>query len=195
VHVIGSDVEAKFQLNCPSGPVEIDENFGFSRRQVKQILVELTAVLGLLSRNGEEFMDFDEQFERANQRARELQSEVPKAVSARFDRRIGRIVVSLSSGLEVNFPHENAEGLQHATPAELAQIEITPSGYGLHFPKLDADLYLPALLRGFYGSRKWMAASLGQRGGLSRSRAKVAASRGNGKLGGRPRLRPARKAK
>jgi hypothetical protein len=46
--VIGSDVEAKFQLNCPSGPVEIDENFGFSRRQVKQILVELTAVLGLL---------------------------------------------------------------------------------------------------------------------------------------------------
>jgi len=48
VHVIGSDVEAKFQLNCPSGPVEIDENFGFSRRQVKQILVELTAVLGLL---------------------------------------------------------------------------------------------------------------------------------------------------
>jgi len=39
----------------------------------------------------------------------------------------------------------------------LEEIEITPSGYGIHFPKLDADLYLPALLQGFTGSRKWMA--------------------------------------
>jgi hypothetical protein len=54
-------------------------------------------------------------------------------------------------------------------------------------PKLDADIYLPALLQGFFGSRKWMAARLGAVGGKSRSAAKAAASQRNGKSGGRPR--------
>jgi Protein of unknown function (DUF2442) len=79
--------------------------------------------------------------------------------------------------------------LEKASSAELEQIEITPSGYGIHFPKLDADLYLPALLQGFYGTKKRMAAALGRFGGSSRSHAKVAASRKNGRLGGRPRQR------
>jgi hypothetical protein len=61
------------------------------------------------------------------------------------------------------------------------------AGFGLHFPKLDADLYVPAILEGFLGSRKWMAARLGTAGGSSRSKPKAAAARANGSLGGRPR--------
>jgi hypothetical protein len=52
---------------------------------------------------------------------------------------------------------------------------------------VDADLYVPAILEGFLGSKKWMASRLGRIGGQSRSRAKKAASRTNGRLGGRPR--------
>jgi hypothetical protein len=37
VHVIGSDGEAVFQLNCPLGPAELRENFRFSRRKMRQI--------------------------------------------------------------------------------------------------------------------------------------------------------------
>jgi Protein of unknown function (DUF2442) len=133
-------------------------------------------------------MGFEEQFAAAKRRARELQVTVPAAVAARFDRRSGRVVIELASGLEVGFLPNHAQGLERATPAELSHIEITPSGYGIHFPRLDADLYLPALLQGFYGSEKWMAAHLGRLGGSSRSRAKRAAARKNGKLGGRPRL-------
>ncbi len=140
-------------------------------------------------------MNFEEEFELANRRARELQASMPRAVSARYDRRSGRIVISLNSGLEVGFLPENAAGLDKASPAELEKIEISPSGYGMHFPKLDADLYLPALLEGVYGSKRWMAARLGRLGGLSRSRGKIAASRKNGKLGGRPRIRPVVKVK
>lgn len=140
-------------------------------------------------------MSFDEQFKRANQRAGELQASVPRALSARYDRRSGRIVIRLSSGLEVGFLPESAEGLGKASAAQLGKIEISPSGYGIHFPKLDADLYLPALLEGVYGSRRWMAARLGRLGGLSRSRGKSAAARKNGKLGGRPRMRSAGKDK
>ena len=80
-----------------------------------------------------------------------------------------------------------AEGLADAKPADLAIIEITPAGLGLHWPKLDADLYLPALLEGVCGSPRWMAGLLGKSGGLARTEAKVAAARENGRRGGRPR--------
>lgn len=72
-------------------------------------------------------------------------------MSARYDRRLGRVVISLSSKVDVMFAPQAAEGFGKATPAELEKIEIPPSGFGIHFPKLDADLYLPALLEGFWG--------------------------------------------
>lgn len=132
-------------------------------------------------------MGFEERFQGAKRRAKQMRARVPTAVSAHYDRTRGRIVIGLSSGLEVGFRPEDAEGLDRASAEDLEKIEISPSGYGIHFPKLDADLYLPALLEGVYGSRQWMAARLGRQGGLSRSRGKIAASRRNGKLGGRPR--------
>lgn len=110
-----------------------------------------------------------------------------QAVSAHYDRCDGRVVVELDGGWMVGFPARLAQGLDHASADELADIEITPSGLGLHFPKLDADLYLPALLAGVLGSQRWMAGLMGKAGGQSRSPAKAAASRNNGKLGGRPR--------
>ena len=128
-----------------------------------------------------------EEIEAANRKGRELQSSTPRAVSARYDRRAERVIIGLSTGLEVAFSPRDAEGLEHATPAELSPIEISPSGFGIYFPRLDADLYLPALLEGFLGSRKWMAARLGAQGGKSTSAAKAMAARRNGRRGGRPR--------
>ncbi|MGA7522669.1 MAG: DUF2442 domain-containing protein [Acidobacteriaceae bacterium] len=111
----------------------------------------------------------------------------PRAVRAHYDRRLGRVVIELTTKLAVMFAPEDAEGLEKATPAELEPIEISPSGFGIHFPKLDADLYLPGLLEGFLGSRKWMAARLGSAGGRSQSPAKRKAAKKNGRLGGRPK--------
>jgi hypothetical protein len=37
VHVIGRGCEAVFNLNCPAGPSELRENYGFSRREIPQI--------------------------------------------------------------------------------------------------------------------------------------------------------------
>ncbi len=103
------------------------------------------------------------------------------------DRRSFRIVVNLNTGIQLAFPAELAEGLAGASPQNLAEIEISPSGLGLHWPRLDADVYIPALLQGVMGSKNWMARQLGAKGGRARSQAKTAASRANGKKGGRPR--------
>ena len=127
------------------------------------------------------------QFDSATRKGRKMRSSLPHAVAARYDRRIGRIVIQLNTNLEIAFSPHDAQGLGHATAAELSAMEISPSGFGIHFPKLDADLYLPALLEGFLGSRKWMASRLGARGGKATSAAKAAAAKRNGRRGGRPR--------
>lgn len=134
-------------------------------------------------------MERNDRFKVANRKAQELHASVPRAVGARYDRRIGRVVITLSTNLDVAFAPRDAEGLENATPAQLDAIEISPSGFGIHFPKLDADIYLPSLLEGFLGSRKWIASRLGAEGGRSKSPAKAAAAKQNGRSGGRPRKR------
>jgi hypothetical protein len=132
-------------------------------------------------------MALRDDFKRANRRAKNLEARIPRAVSAHYDRKTGRIVVHLSSGLIVSFSPTDAEGLEDAQPSQLKEIQISPSGFGIYVPALDVDLYVPGLLEGFLGSKAWMASRLGQMGGQSRSKGKQAASRANGKLGGRPR--------
>lgn len=127
------------------------------------------------------------EFERANERGRRRLRDFSRAVQARYSAARDRVVVVLDSGLELSFAPADAQELRRAHPTQLRQVEITPSGLGIHFPLADADIYLPGLLEGFLGSRRWMASRMGQKGGRSRSEAKLAASRANGKLGGRPR--------
>jgi hypothetical protein len=111
----------------------------------------------------------------------------PRAIRARYDRRASRIVIGLDNGLELAFPPRLAQGLETASPTELSNIEISPLGDGLHWPAIDADLYVPALMQGVFGSRTWMARSLGAVGGRARTEAKAGAARENGRKGGRPK--------
>ena len=105
-------------------------------------------------------MDYPkEELKAANKRAAAHLSKTPTAVAAHYDRRPGRLVVDLNTGLQIAFKPQDAQGLEEAKPEQLAKIEISPSGLGLHFPDLDADLYLPGLLEGLLGSKRWMAPS------------------------------------
>jgi hypothetical protein len=127
----------------------------------------------------------DKAFAAAQQRGENLR-QAGYAVSARYDRRSARIVVTLNTDVQISFPARLAEGLTGASPEDLAVIEVSPSGLGLHWPRLDADLYVPGLMSGQLGSSRWMAAALGAAGGRARTPAKAASSRENGRKGGRP---------
>ncbi len=129
----------------------------------------------------------DEDIARAERAMQDTMDTGPRATAARYDRRRNRIVVSLNNGLELAFPPNLAEGLDMAPLSDLAEIEISPTGLGLHWPALDADLYLPALMSGIFGSPRWMAGLMGRKGGRARTDAKTAAARANGLRGGRPR--------
>lgn len=122
----------------------------------------------------------------ANARGRRAMARGPRAISARYDAGAGRrIVVELDNGCAFAFPVDQAQGLVGAREADLNVIEISPSGLGLHWPALDADLSVPALVRGVLGTKQWMA-QIGQAGGQATTDKKAAASRANGKRGGRP---------
>ena len=111
------------------------------------------------------------------------------ATAARYDAGSRRLIVSIHNGVELAIPVRLIQELAGADPADLAEIEITPAGLGLHWPRIDADVYVPGLLAGVFGSRKWMAAQLGAQGGRTSTPAKAAAARANGAKGGRPRKR------
>jgi len=130
--------------------------------------------------------------ERRGQRS--LRTE-PRARIARYDRRTGRVHVELTNGCTFAFPARNAQGLEHASDTELAQVEILGLGLGLHWERLDVDLSVPGLLAGLFGTKAYMDRQRAARAGAAKSPAKAAAARRNGAKGGRPRkVAGARKA-
>ena len=131
------------------------------------------------------------EYETSIERARVRAETEPHATAVRYDQQLGRVIVELHTGLIVGFRPADVQGLETASVNDLAVIEISPSGFGLHFPAIDADVWLPGLLAGHFGSKNWMAARLGKVGGKARSSAKTIACRANGAKGGRPRKKQA----
>lgn len=123
------------------------------------------------------------QIDAAMERGRTTREIEPRAASARYDKQLGRVIVDLTNGCTFAFPPRLAQGLESATDDQLAEIEILGAGYGLHWEALNADLSIPGLLAGIFGTRVYMA----RRAGQTTSPAKAAAARTNGAKGGRPR--------
>lgn len=123
-------------------------------------------------------------FAKATELGARLRARGPLAKAAKFT--AGRVHVELDNGCAFVFPVSHAEGLAGASVADLRLIEVTAAGLGLHWPSLDADLYVPDLVKGILGTKAWMA-RIGAAGGKVASKAKTRAARVNGKLGGRPR--------
>lgn len=114
----------------------------------------------------------------------------PEAVAAVYRPKDDVVAVKLRSGVELVIPRRLLQGLESAAPEQVGQVEIWGPGSSLHWEALDVDHYVPSLIEGIFGNRRWMS-ELGKRGGAVRSAAKAKAARRNGRKGGRPRKRSA----
>ncbi len=129
--------------------------------------------------------ELERMFEEADRRGKEsLKTEI-QAREARYDRKTGRLVIELKNGATFIVPCDLIQGLRDADPKDIAAVELGPRGASLHWEKLDQDFTVGGLVRGIFGTKKWMAE-------LERSRSRVkskakAAARENGTSGGRPR--------
>lgn len=132
----------------------------------------------------------DEELDRIRRESQQRDKIEPRARSVSYDRKNDHLIVELRNRVALLIPTYLLQGVAGADPKLIAQVEMDARGYGLHWETLDVDLTVPGLVAGVFGTKQWMsqlAAEMGRKGGSARSTAKAAASRANGKLGGRPR--------
>ncbi|HWG19890.1 MAG TPA: DUF2442 domain-containing protein [Terracidiphilus sp.] len=127
----------------------------------------------------------DAEIEAALERAK-LHDRDPLARTVEHISKLKLLIIWLSNGRRLVLPVEDVQGLDHATPQQFQNYELLGGGTGIRFPDLDVDLYVPALVAGVYGNRRWMA-QLGRSGGKVKSEAKRRAAQANGAKGGRPK--------
>jgi hypothetical protein len=109
-----------------------------------------------------------------------------RASSAHYDRASGRVVLELTNGYLFGFPAYAVPALSKLEPDQLEAVELSPAGSGLRWDALDIDLDVPGLLLSSVG-RAERFSELARMAGSTKSKAKAAAARANGKKGGRPR--------
>jgi hypothetical protein len=107
-----------------------------------------------------------------------------RAVKAFYNPDEDKIVIQLADEVEIRLPRKRLQGLEGVPVDQVSEIEIEGPGTGLYWPKLDVAHYVPGLIQGVFGTRKYMQ-EIGRSGGAKTSEAKAAAARENGKKGGR----------
>lgn len=117
-------------------------------------------------------------------KARRARGELARSVA--YDARRRRLEIELMSGVAIAIPVAQVQCLASAKPEAIRAVHVTGGGSSLRWEALDADLSVPDLVAGCFGTRTWMM-SLARSAGRVRSEAKAAAARENGKKGGRPR--------
>ncbi|HEY0100312.1 MAG TPA: DUF2442 domain-containing protein [Pyrinomonadaceae bacterium] len=96
---------------------------------------------------------FDEEYRQAKQAGERANAVEPRALSARYDPDSRQVIIRLRGGEDLAFSPELFPNLRGAAPGDLKEVEVTPSGEGLHWESLDEDLSVPALLQEVYGPR------------------------------------------
>jgi hypothetical protein len=76
----------------------------------------------------------------------ERSSRAPRAVAARYLPARDRVEIDRASGWSVQVPRSFSARLAKASPQECEQVEIVDSGLGLHWPAIDEDWYVPAVI-------------------------------------------------
>ncbi|MEP6517229.1 DUF2442 domain-containing protein [Microcoleus vaginatus] len=127
-----------------------------------------------------------EQIAQAKQAWKTAEATEPRAESVQYNQSEDLIVIKLKNGAIFCFPPKLAQGLEGASPEQLADVWLPPSGSSVHWESLDVDFGIPELVAGIFGTKSWMA-ELGRKGGQAISSSKSAAARKNGKKGGRPK--------
>lgn len=146
VHVCGLGCEAEFSATArpPRGPgyprqgVALIENMGFTLAQLDALQADIVATYpGLPVRTARPLTEA--LVREATERGASTRRDPGIALSARYLPETGRLEVEFRSETR-SFDLGVFEELARASAADLAEVEVTPIGGGLYFPRLGIGL-------------------------------------------------------
>ncbi len=131
-----------------------------------------------------DLQEIDQQIDAAIARSAEDSLSSPSATEVLYDKRSRKIVIHFDNGCQFECPVDLLQGVCDLTDDEIAEVELTPAGWGLTWSNADIDLGVNELVQGIFGTKAWMK-EIAAKGGRSKLEKKQAASRINGAKGGR----------
>ncbi len=132
------------------------------------------------------------EIDRAIEVGKQLQAKEVLVESVDYDPAPGRdyLTLHLNNGHRYLIPREDLQGMEEGAIDAIRDVRVIGGGTALHWPQLDLDFYVPALLKNTYGNMQWMQ-HLGRKGGSAKTELKRRSAQENGAKGGRPRRAPA----
>lgn len=85
-----------------------------------------------------------------------MQTPTVAAKKVEFLPEVRLLLFHLTDGSRLALPVEDIEDLVNATNDQLAHFDLEGGGRSIHFPDFDGNMYVPTLVEGARGSRKWM---------------------------------------
>ena len=73
-----------------------------------------------------------------------------------YDRKSRKIVIYFHNRCQFECPIDLLQGVCELADDEIAQVELTPAGWGLTWSKADLDFGINELVRGIFGTKAWM---------------------------------------
>jgi Protein of unknown function (DUF2442) len=101
--------------------------------------------------------NLQEQIAQAKAAWKQAEAIEPRAESVHYNRSEDLIIIKLKNGAIFSFPPQLAQGLETASPEQLADFWLPPSGSSVHWENLDVDFGIPELIAGIFGTKSWMA--------------------------------------
>jgi hypothetical protein len=96
-----------------------------------------------------------EQHDLAAARGERIRQSGLYAVAARYERETGLVHITLKTGMTLSFPKVRAQALANATDEQLSEVEISPAGWSVDFPRLDDGFTIEGILAGRFGNVQW----------------------------------------
>ena len=100
--------------------------------------------------------ELNKEIKLAKKAGKEAYLNEPRAVSVKYNKKTGRVIIDLITGVSFMFPASMAEELVDVSKSDLSDVSVLADGFAIYWEKIDVALSVPDLLKGIFGSKAWM---------------------------------------
>ena len=92
--------------------------------------------------------EINKEIKLAKKTGKEAYLNEPRAVSVKYNKKTGRVIIDLITGVSFMFPASMAEELVDVSKSDLSDVSVLADGFAIYWEKIDVALSVPDLLKG-----------------------------------------------